>query len=223
MNKRSLLVKEIKVNWAIQTGTQQKVDTSKHFHIFVGDLSTETDNKALKDAFAPFGEVSDAKVIRDPATLMSKGYGFCSFPKRDESELAIEQMNGQWLGRRTIRTNWATRKPGMPGMPGGVPFEYNKPTVDEIMAQTSPDNTSVYIGGVPPGATETEIRDASKRFGNIVDIRHFKLQGYAFVKFDTKIAAGKAIAEMNNGEFLGQTIRKNWGKVEGALPKFKIG
>ena len=38
-------------------------------------------------------------------------------------------------------------------MPGGVPFEYNKPTVDEIMAQTSPDNTSVYIGGVPPGAT----------------------------------------------------------------------
>uniref|UniRef100_A0A914KIF7 RRM domain-containing protein n=3 Tax=Meloidogyne incognita group TaxID=654580 RepID=A0A914KIF7_MELIC len=219
MNKRMLLDKEMKVNWAIQPGTQQKVDTSKHFHIFVGDLSPEIDNKALKDAFAPFGEVSDAKVIRDPATLMSKGYGFCSFPKRDEAERAIEQMNGQWLGRRTIRTNWATRKPGMPGMPGGVPFEYNKPTVDEIMAQTSPDNTSVYIGGVPPGATETEIRDAFKRFGNIVDIRHFKPQGYAFVKFDTKIAAGKAIAEMNNGEFLGQTIRMNWGKVEGAAPK----
>ena len=49
---------------------------------------------------------SDAKVIRDPATLMSKGYGFVSFPKRDEAERAIEQMNGQWLGRRTIRTNW---------------------------------------------------------------------------------------------------------------------
>ena len=76
---------------------------------------------------------------------------------------------------------------------------------------------------------ETEIRDAFKRFGNIVDIRHFKPQGYAFVfifylkyilnfilkvKFDTQIAAGKAIAEMNNGEFLGQTIRMNWGKVE---------
>jgi nucleolysin TIA-1/TIAR len=83
------------------------------------------DNKALKDAFVPFGEVSyvnilgltigdvlnfsDAKVIRDPTTLKSKGYGFVSFPKREEAERAIEQMNGQWLGRRTIRTNWATR------------------------------------------------------------------------------------------------------------------
>uniref|UniRef100_A0A1I7WRJ3 RRM domain-containing protein n=1 Tax=Heterorhabditis bacteriophora TaxID=37862 RepID=A0A1I7WRJ3_HETBA len=36
---------------------QPKVDTSKHFHVFVGDLSPEVDNKSLKDAFAPFGEV----------------------------------------------------------------------------------------------------------------------------------------------------------------------
>lgn len=41
---------------------------------------------------------------------MSKGYGFVSFPKRDEAERAIEQMNGQWLGRRTIRTNWVCKK-----------------------------------------------------------------------------------------------------------------
>lgn len=31
---------------------------SGHFHVFVGDLSPEVDNKALKDAFVPFGEVS---------------------------------------------------------------------------------------------------------------------------------------------------------------------
>lgn len=211
MNRRLLLDKEMKVNWAIQPGTQQKVDTSKHFHIFVGDLSPEIDNKALKDAFAPFGEVSDAKVIRDVTTLMSKGYGFVSYPKREDAERAIEQMNGQWLGRRTIRTNWATRKPG-----AGGPIEYNKPTIDEIMAQTSPDNSSVYVGGVPPGANEIDIREAFKKFGTIVDIRHFKPQGYAFVKFDQKVSAAKAIGEMNGGEFMGQTMRLNWGKVEGA-------
>ena len=69
------------------------------------------DNKTLQDAFAPFGSISDVKVIRDPATQKSKGYGFVSYPRREEAERAIEQMNGQWLGRRTIRTNWATRKP----------------------------------------------------------------------------------------------------------------
>ena len=41
MNHRQLLNKEMKVNWATQPGTQQKVDTSKHFHVFVGDLSPE--------------------------------------------------------------------------------------------------------------------------------------------------------------------------------------
>lgn len=48
----------MKVNWATEPGSQAKVDTSKHFHVFVGDLSPEVDNKALKDAFAPFGDVS---------------------------------------------------------------------------------------------------------------------------------------------------------------------
>ncbi|KAF1610758.1 UNVERIFIED_CONTAM: Nucleolysin TIA-1 isoform p40, partial [Eudyptes robustus] len=81
------------------------------------------------DAFAPFGDVSDAKVIRDPQTTKSKGYGFVSYPKREEAERAIDQMNGQWLGRRTIRTNWATRKPndneGGPRGPGGPPHGHH--------------------------------------------------------------------------------------------------
>ena len=54
---------------------------------------------------------SDCRVVRDPATLKSKGYGFVSFTKKIEAENAIALMNGQWLGSRSIRTNWATRKP----------------------------------------------------------------------------------------------------------------
>lgn len=68
---------------------------------------------------------SDVKVIRDPTTLKSKGYGFVSYPKREEAERAIDQMNGQWLGRRTIRTNWATRKPneGFGGFGSAAPAQ----------------------------------------------------------------------------------------------------
>lgn len=119
----------------------------EHFHVFVGDLSPEVDNKALKEAFAPFGDISDAKVIRDPQTLKSKGYGFVSYPKREEAERAIEQMNGQWLGRRTIRTNWATRKPT------GNETYYNKPSFEEVFNQTGADNTSVYVGNIPQSST----------------------------------------------------------------------
>ncbi|KAF4517816.1 hypothetical protein B566_EDAN008922 [Ephemera danica] len=60
----------------------------------------------------------DCRVVRDPQTLKSKGYGFVSFVKKAEAESAISAMNGQWLGSRSIRTNWATRKPPAPKSEG---------------------------------------------------------------------------------------------------------
>ncbi len=48
--------------------------------------------------------------MKDPHTLVHKGYGFISFVNKADAETAISAMNGQWLGSRKIRTNWATRK-----------------------------------------------------------------------------------------------------------------
>ncbi|GMS86110.1 hypothetical protein PENTCL1PPCAC_8285, partial [Pristionchus entomophagus] len=212
MNKRMLLDKEMKVNWATEPGTVQKVDTSRHFHVFVGDLSPEIDNKMLKEAFNSFGDISEAKVIRDPTTLKSKGYGFVSFPKRDEAERAIEQMNGQWLGRRAIRTNWATRKPTDANESGnGSRREMN---YDDVYNQTTNDNTSVYIGNVAQGATEDDIRQAFGGFGQIQEIRCFKAQGYSFVKFERKESAARAIIAMTGQELCGQSVKCSWGKTD---------
>ncbi|KAL3995337.1 RNA recognition motif family protein [Acanthocheilonema viteae] len=212
MNKRVLLEKEMKVNWATEPGSQAKVDTSKHFHVFVGDLSPEVDNKALKDAFAPFGEVSDAKVIRDATTLKSKGYGFVSYPKREEAERAIEQMNGQWLGRRTIRTNWATRKPTGTGAGDGQ-YGRTELNYDDVYNQTGPDNTSVYVGNVNASANDEDLRAAFDKFGRILEVRIFKSQGYAFVRFDKKDSACNAICKMNGQELCGQNIKCSWGRT----------
>uniref|UniRef100_A0A8R1E2C8 RRM domain-containing protein n=1 Tax=Caenorhabditis japonica TaxID=281687 RepID=A0A8R1E2C8_CAEJA len=216
MNKRLLLDREMKVNWAVEPGQQpSKVDTTRHFHVFVGDLSAEVDNQKLRESFLPFGDVSDAKVIRDTTTTKSKGYGFVSYPKREEAERAIEQMNGQWLGRRTIRTNWATRKPGENN---DRPSYQNEKSFDEVFNQTSGDNTSVYVGNIAT-LTEEDIRQAFSSYGHITEVRIFKMQGYAFVKFEQKDAAAKAIVQMNNQEVCGQVVRCSWGKVnDGSKP-----
>ncbi|KAK9751811.1 RNA recognition motif [Popillia japonica] len=55
---------------------------AEHHHIFVGDLSPEIETQTLREAFAAFGEISDCRVVRDPQTLKSKGYGFVSFIKK---------------------------------------------------------------------------------------------------------------------------------------------
>lgn len=68
-----------------------------------------------------------------------------------EAERAIEQMNGQWLGRRTIRTNWATRKPTGTGAGDGQ-YGRTELNYDDVYNQTGPDNTSVYVGNVNSSA-----------------------------------------------------------------------
>jgi len=111
MDKREVIERPIDVKWVSKApALEKKVNTNQQSDIFVGDLSSEVDNEQLKKAFAQFGEVAAAKVIMDPHTLKSKGYGFISFQNREDAERAIEKMNGQIIGKRTVRTNWASRK-----------------------------------------------------------------------------------------------------------------
>ena len=57
-------------------------------------------------------------------------------------------MNGAWLGSRAIRTNWATRKPPAPVERVRQNRQTQKLNYDEVYAQASNTNTTVYIGGI---------------------------------------------------------------------------
>jgi len=217
MNRRQCLGREMKVNWASTPGQANqpvnKKDTSEHHHIFVGDLSPEIDNETLRTAFTPFGEISDVKVMKDPLSNKPKGYGFVSFLQKEDAMNAIEQMNGQWMGSRSIRTNWATRQ-GKPGT-GGVPYGGKALNYDEVFRQSSATNTTVYIGGTT-SSDEIVIREAFKLYGKIVEVRYFKDKGYAFVRYDNKESAASAIVACHLTEVGGQTIKCSWGK-EGVM------
>ncbi|EDV91437.1 polyadenylate-binding protein RBP45C isoform X2 [Drosophila grimshawi] len=198
-----------------QQSPQQVLSISpkqEQFHIFVGDLSSEIETQQLREAFTPFGEISDCRVVRDPQTLKSKGYGFVSFIKKSEAESAITAMNGQWLGSRSIRTNWATRKPP-------ASKENIKPlTFDEVYNQSSPSNCTVYVGGVNSALTALSEEILQKTFalyGAIQEIRVFKDKGYAFVRFSTKEAATHAIVGVHNTEINAQPVKCSWGKESG--------
>lgn len=46
----------------------------------------------------------------DPVSGKSRGFGFVAFRDKTDAEQAIATMNGEWLGSRAIRCNWATQK-----------------------------------------------------------------------------------------------------------------
>ncbi|CAF1182180.1 unnamed protein product [Rotaria sordida] len=226
MNKRLVMGREIKVNWATTSaGGISKIDTSKHFHIFVGDLAPEVDQNALREAFSPFGEISEIKIAKFTDTQKPKGYCFISFTNQSDAETAITSMNGQWLGTRKIRTNWAARK-GPTNEPTTATrnrdsnnFQYGQesssPKLDfkEVWNRTSETNTTVYFGNCGD-VHEELVRSCFEPYGQILEIRVFKEKGYAFIRYATKENACQAICHIHGSDVHGYTVKCGWGRDE---------
>lgn len=97
-----------------QTASEAIETSLLHFNSIHGRCIATQMKRGLGIRLISFGCLflcSDCRVVRDPQTLKSRGYGFVSFATKIEAENAKAVMNGQWLGSRSIRTNWAARKP----------------------------------------------------------------------------------------------------------------
>jgi RNA recognition motif-containing protein len=76
-------------------------------NIYVGNLSYDMSEEALREAFAEYGDVSSAKILSDRETGRSRGFGFVEMPNQSEGEAAIAQLNGKEVGGRALRVNEA--------------------------------------------------------------------------------------------------------------------
>lgn len=77
--------------------------------LYVGNLSFDTTEDGLREAFAEHGEVASARIITDRETGRSRGFAFVEID--DESaEAAIEAMNGTELDGRPLRVNEARER-----------------------------------------------------------------------------------------------------------------
>ena len=99
--------KPIRVNKSSQD--RNSVDVGAN--LFVGNLDPDVDEKLLYDTFSAFGLViTTPKIMRDPDTGTSRGFGFVSFQNFESSDAAIESMNGQFLCNRPVTVTYAFKK-----------------------------------------------------------------------------------------------------------------
>jgi RNA recognition motif-containing protein len=75
--------------------------------LFVGNISWNVSDDMLRDAFAEYGTVEDAYVLKDRETKRSRGFGFVTFTNDEEADAAIEAMNGTELDGRELTVNEA--------------------------------------------------------------------------------------------------------------------
>jgi RNA recognition motif-containing protein len=88
--------------------------------LFIGGLSWDTTDDGLRQAFASYGEITEAKVITDRDTGRSRGFGFVTFAQDEDAKSAISKMDGTNLDGKTIKVNEAQEKsPRSGGRSGG--------------------------------------------------------------------------------------------------------
>jgi cold-inducible RNA-binding protein len=87
--------------------------------LYVGNLPYSVRDEDLQQSFSEFGSVSSAKVMMERDTGRSKGFGFVEMGSDAEAQAAINGMNGQSLGGRSITVNEARPMEARPPRTGG--------------------------------------------------------------------------------------------------------
>jgi RNA recognition motif-containing protein len=92
--------------------------------LFVGNLSFETTENDLQDAFAAHGTVTEANMMTDRTTGRPRGFGFITMSSPEEAQKAIAALNGSQLGGRALTVNVARPREERTGGGGGGRREY---------------------------------------------------------------------------------------------------
>ena len=87
--------------------------------LYVGNLPYTVRDEDLQQSFGQFGAVTSAKVMMERDTGRSKGFGFVEMASDAEAQAAINGMNGQPLGGRSITVNEARPMEARPPRTGG--------------------------------------------------------------------------------------------------------
>lgn len=183
-----------------------------------------------------FPSCKSAKIMTDPISGMSRGYGFVRFSDEGDQQRALTEMQGVYCGNRPMRISTATPKNksggggggGGPGM--GMPMGANGPgmgmysmgappmgyygTPQPMNQFTDPNNTTVFVGGLSGYVTEDELRSFFQGFGEITYVKIPPGKGCGFVQFVQRHAAEMAINQMQGYPIGNSRVRLSWGRSQ---------
>eukprot|EP01053_Blabericola_migrator_P007995 Blabericola_migrator_1__7994@NODE_40_length_17295_cov_124_751393_g36_i0_p8_GENE_NODE_40_length_17295_cov_124_751393_g36_i0NODE_40_length_17295_cov_124_751393_g36_i0_p8_ORF_typecomplete_len254_score52_25RRM_1/PF00076_22/1_2e16RRM_1/PF00076_22/2e20RRM_5/PF13893_6/5_9e07RRM_5/PF13893_6/4_3e08RRM_7/PF16367_5/0_019RRM_7/PF16367_5/0_00064Nup35_RRM_2/PF14605_6/0_49Nup35_RRM_2/PF14605_6/3_3RRM_8/PF11835_8/0_11RRM_8/PF11835_8/69Limkainb1/PF11608_8/2Limkainb1/PF11608_8/31RL/PF17797_1/23RL/PF17797_1/2_7OB_ len=138
MSQVKLYQKLLRINKAAQDKRQFEVGAN----LFVGNLDPEVDEKKLYDTFSSFGNLLSTKIMRDPETGQSRGFGFVSYDSFDASDVALYSMNGQFLWNRPVHVSYAYKK--------DTKGERHGSAAERLIAANRPSDFDTMPAVVPP-------------------------------------------------------------------------
>ncbi|GKZ40099.1 protein phosphatase PP2A regulatory subunit B, partial [Aspergillus brasiliensis] len=163
-------------------------------NVFIKNLDSAIDNKALHDTFAAFGNILSCKVAQDEFGN-SKGYGFVHYETAEAANNAIKHVNGMLLNDKKVF----------------VGHHISKKDRQSKFEEMKANFTNVYIKNLDSEIDDDEFRKMFEKYGEITSAtlsrdQEGKSRGFGFVNFSTHDSAQAAVEEMNDKEIRGQKL-----------------
>jgi polyadenylate-binding protein len=164
-------------------------------NVFIKNLDSAIDNKALHDTFTQFGNILSCKVAQDEFGN-SKGYGFVHYETAEAATQAIKSVNGMLLNEKKVFVGHHIAK------------RDRQSKFEEMKANF----TNIYVKNIAPDVTDEEFTQLFEKYGEISsasitrDQDTGKSRGFGFVNFIDHENAATAVEELNDKEFHGQAL-----------------
>jgi len=183
---------------------EQQDESANRRNLIINYLPQHLTDRDLYDLFSPFGNIENARVMKDRKTGYSFGYGFVNYSQENEATEAIREMNMKKIDNKTLKVSLA------------------RPSSEEIK------DTNLYVSNLRRDITFEDLKVMFSPFGeivhqNILQDKYTGLpRGVAFVRFARREQANAALEAMNNftpdgcTEALRVKIAENHGKQKAA-------
>ena len=166
-------------------------------------------SRSLKDLFTPFGSLQSAELITDPATGLSRGFGFIEMETEAAAQAAISDLNGKEVDGQALTVNEVK-----PGRGGPIPARDSgrgrpSPVASRPPSQPrQPSGTRLFVGNLPYSAKNADLEKVFAEVGTVSSVSvvtdRFSGQskGFAFVEMGSKEEATRSLKN--------STARKSW-------------
>ncbi|KAL9117420.1 MAG: hypothetical protein Q9187_006045, partial [Circinaria calcarea] len=164
-------------------------------NVFIKNLDTAIDNKALHDTFAAFGNILSCKVAQDEFGN-SKGYGFVHYETGESATQAIKHVNGMLLNEKKVFVGHHVAR------------KDRESKFEEMKANF----TNIYVKNIEPDVTDEEFRALFEKYGEITsasitrDSETGKSRGFGFVNYVNHENAATAVEALHDKDFKGQVL-----------------
>ncbi|KAL1132504.1 hypothetical protein AAG570_010459 [Ranatra chinensis] len=193
---------------------EEDIEPEPDTTLFVKNLNFSTNEEAVKEHFSGCGKIANVSIGRkkdpaNPGKLMSMGYGFVQFYLKSSLNDALKRLQGSNLDGHSIELKRSNRT-----LQTDV---VNTRKSTNVKLQTG---TKILVRNIPFQATEREIRELFKPFGELKSVRLPKKmvgtgphRGFGFVDFVTKHDAKRAMKALcQSTHFFGRRLVLEWAQ-----------